>query len=317
MTTAATARPAGSSGRVVSTWRPSWPCEPAAILGPLRRGAGDPAFRSAGDGTVWRALPAPTGPATLRLTPRRSLGEIDVEAWGPGAEWAVDSVPGLLGAADDVSGFSPVHPTVRALTSLDPHWRVMRTGLVLESLVAAAIEQKVTGQEARLGWRLLLRRFGSVAPGPAGEWGMHCCPDAAQLRAIASWQWLQCHIDGARSAPIVRAARSASAIERLAGLTPQEADARLRSIPGIGVWTSAEIRQRAIGDTDAVSFGDYHIATHVGVALTGQRIDDAELARLLEPERPHRYRVQHLVTSLLPGAPRHGPRMAPRTHLPR
>jgi hypothetical protein len=38
---------------------------------------------------------------------------------------------------------------------------------------------------------------------------------------------------------------------------------------------------------------------------------------LLEPDRPHRYRVQHIVTTRLPGRPRRGPRMAPRRHLPR
>jgi hypothetical protein len=66
-----------------------------------------------------------------------------------------------------------------------------------------------------------------------------------------------------------------------------------------------------------VSFGDYHIAKHMGFAMTGEEIDDAQLRDLLEPERPHRYRVQHIVTTRLPGRPRRGPRMAPRRHLPR
>ena len=69
----------------------------------------------------------------------------------------------------------------------------------------------------------------------------------------------------------------------------------MRSLPGIGVWTSAEVRFRAHGDADAVSFGDYHIAKNVGWALTGQEVDDDGLAELLEPYRPHRYRVQRLV----------------------
>ncbi len=65
------------------------------------------------------------------------------------------------------------------------------------------------------------------------------------------------------------------------------------------------------------SFGDYHIASQMGFALSGAPVTDGELAEMLEPERPHRYRIQHVVTTRMAGRPRHGPRMAPRTHLPR
>jgi 3-methyladenine DNA glycosylase/8-oxoguanine DNA glycosylase len=82
------------------------------------------------------------------------------------------------------------------------------------------------------------------------------------------------------------------------------------------VWTSAEVRQRTHGDADAVSFGDYHVAKDVGWALTGAPVDDAGLAVLLEPWRPHRGRVQALVAMAGLHRPRRGPRMAPRTHLP-
>ena len=96
----------------------------------------------------------------------------------------------------------------------------------------------------------------------------------------------------------------------------EEVERRLPSLPGIGVWTAAEVRQRAHGDADAVSFGDYHVAKDVGWALTGTTFDDAELAEFLEPWRPHRNRVATLLALAGPRRPRHGPRMAPRTHLP-
>ena len=63
------------------------------------------------------------------------------------------------------------------------------------------------------------------------------------------------------------------------------------SIRGVGVWTSAEVRQRALGDPDAVSFGDYHLANWVGWALVGHDITDEEMAELLEPYRPQRGRA--------------------------
>jgi 3-methyladenine DNA glycosylase/8-oxoguanine DNA glycosylase len=229
----------------------------------------------------------------------------------------LDSLPTLLGADDDVSGFEPRIPVVEQAWRRFDRWRIGRTGLVMEALTPAVIEQKVTGQEAWLGWRRLLRRFGTPAPGPGAERRMRALPGAAELCRVPSWEWLRCSIDGKRSDAIVRAAKVAESLQRTLDLPAEEADRRLRSLPGIGVWTSAEIRQRAHGHADAVSFGDYHIAAHVSYALTGEVGDDARLAELLEPDRPHRYRVQHVVTSRLAGAPRHGPRMAPRTHLPR
>ncbi len=253
----------------------------------------------------------------MRIQPRPQLATIELEAWGSGASWALEQAPELLGAADEVTSFVPADPRVRAAWDRNPHWRVVRTRRVLEALVPAVIEQKVTGEEAWTGWRLLLRRFGQVAPGPGGSRRMRCPPSPKALTQIPSWEWLRCHIDGARSQPIVRAARVSDALERTVGMPSDEVERRLTSLPGIGVWTAAEVRQRAHGDADAVSFGDYHIATHVGWALTGAAISDEEMEQLLERDRPHRYRVQHVVTTRLPGRPRRGPRMPPRRHLPR
>ena len=91
-------------------------------------------------------------------------------------------------------------------------------------------------------------------------------------------------------------------------------DAVLTSLPGIGVWTAAETRIRALGDPDAVSVGDYHLAHQVGYAQTGRRVDDAGMVELLEPWRGHRQRVLRLI--MLSGAfePRRGPRLAPEDH---
>ncbi len=300
-------------------WLPDWPCDPYAISSIHRRGAGDPAFQRASDGSIWRSCRTPGGPVAARIIRRRGVGgfgEVLVEAWGPGADWWCETAPGFLGADDDVDGFRPADPRVAALWRANPHWRISRTGLVLEALVAAALEQKVTGGEAWRGWGLLLRRHGESAPGPAAARGMKVLPAPAVLALIPSWEWLRCQIDGARSGVVVRAARRARALERTLSLPPERVEPALRSLPGVGEWTAAEVRQRAHGDPDAVSFGDYHIASHVGFALTGTPYDDEQLRAALEPDRPHRYRVQHLVTARMNGLPRRGPRMPMRTHLP-
>jgi 3-methyladenine DNA glycosylase/8-oxoguanine DNA glycosylase len=282
----------------------------------LRKGSADPTFKLDADGSIWRGIRTPEGPASLRLASRPSAGEVHASAWGDGARWALDSVPAMLGDQDDVTGFAPTHPVLADAHRRRPHWRVCRTGLVMEALVPAIIEQKVTGQEALGGFRKLVYRFGDRAPGAGASRGLWVQPSAATVRMIPSWEWLRLHIDPARSRAVVRAAQVAASLERTAGLPAEEVDRRLRSLPGVGVWTSAEVRFRAHGDADAVSFGDYHIAKNVGWALTGSEVDDDGLAELLEPYRPHRYRVQRLVELAGLSRPRHGPRMAPRRHLP-
>jgi len=93
-----------------------------------------------------------------------------------------------------------------------------------------------------------------------------------------------------------------------------DADRRLRALPGIGPWTSAEIRQRACGDADAVSVGDYHLPATVGWALAGRKVDDAGMLELLAPYAGHRYRVTRLVELGRAGPPRRGPRMSVRDY---
>jgi 3-methyladenine DNA glycosylase/8-oxoguanine DNA glycosylase len=249
---------------------------------------------------------------TLTVAPLDTTGEVVARAWGSGAAWALDQVPSMLGAEDDPSGFQPPGALVPAWRH-HRHWRLGRTGLIWESLAPTVLEQKVTGQEAFTAFRRLVRRYGEPAPGALG---LLLQPTPAQVRAIPSWEWLRLPVDGGRSRPLLALARVADALERAGGEGPGRFDAAVRTIPGVGVWTSAEVRARALGDADAVSFGDYHLAKNVGWALTGAAVDDEELAVLLEPYRPHRHRMQRLVEAAGLGRPRRGPRMAPRRHLP-
>jgi 3-methyladenine DNA glycosylase/8-oxoguanine DNA glycosylase len=239
---------------------------------------------------------------------------VHARAWGPGARWALRQLPAMLGDEDDPAGFEPRHRVLAEALRRNPYWRLGRTALVMEALVPAVIEQKVTGQEAFGGFRRLVLRFGERAPGPRADLWVQ--PSAETIRAIPSWEWLRLPVDPARSRTLQHVARVAGSLERTLGLPGEEVDRRLRSVPGVGVWTSAEVRFRAHGDADAVSFGDYHVAKNLGWALTGEEVDDDGLAVLLEPYRPHRHRVQRLVELAGLRRPRHGPRMPPRRHLP-
>ena len=97
-------------------------------------------------------------------------------------------------------------------------------------------------------------------------------------------------------------------------MSREDAYARLTAVPGVGEWTAAEVAVRALGDTDAVSVGDYHLAGLVGWALVGRPLDDAGMVELLEPWRPHRARVVRLVELSGVAKPRFGPRMAVQDH---
>ncbi len=297
-------------------WRTERRVSLAAQLGVFRRGPADPtSLWTAGGGFV-RAAQTPDGPGTLQLVCRAAGGAVEAAAWGPGGDWLLDGVPALLGAGDDLHGFVPHHEPVADAWRRFAGWRVPRSRLVLDVLVPAIIEQKVTGQEAFAGYRRLVRRFGSPAPGPFGQQGLLVPPVAADWAAVPSWAFLQASVDGARSRALVVAARSAGRLEEAVHLAPGEAVRRMRALPGIGVWTAAEVAQRALGDADAVSFGDYHVAKDIGWALTGSEVDDAGLAQLLQPYAGHRYRVQHLLGLARQRRPRHGARLAPRRHLP-
>ncbi len=299
----------------VRSWTPGRPLDVFAVISGLRRGGGDPTFRRDPHGTIWRGTRTPQGPSTLRL--RQPAGSaIEATGWGPGAEWVLASLPAMLGEQDDATGFVAHHPLVAEAARRFSGWRVPRTELVLEALIPAIIEQKVAGREAFSSYRTLVQRYGERAPGEGAARGLWVAPSATAWARIPSWEWLKAGVDGARSAAAVRAAGAAGRLEQCVDLTPEEAHRRLRAVPGVGVWTAAEVRHTALGDADAVSFGDYHVARDIGWALTGSEVDDDGLAELLEPYAGHRYRVQRLLELSGASRPRRGHRLPLRTHLP-
>ncbi|MGW0410722.1 DNA-3-methyladenine glycosylase family protein [Streptomyces collinus] len=280
----------------VRRWVPEGPLDLGLVLGPLRRGPGDPTFRAARDGSVWRATRTPAGPGTLRV--HASGGEVRGEAWGPGAEWLLDGLPDLLGAADEPDAFVPRHRVVALARHHRPGLRLTRTGLVLESLIPSVLEQKVTTYEAYRAWRRLVRGFGEPAPGPAGtgEQPMWVMPAPRTWALIPSWEWHRAGVDDKRASTVLRAVRVAARLEQAVGMPPAEARARLQVVPGIGAWTSAEVVQRSHGAADEVTTGDLHLPGIVGWALAGDRhADDAEMLRLLEPYAGQRHRAARLI----------------------
>src|SRR5690606_37176850 len=164
-------------------------------------------------------------------------------------------------------------------------------------------------------WRVLVSQFGERAPGPTPR-PMHAPPAVEGWRRIPSWGWHRAGLEPPQARTIVANAERGDRIATagLAAGDGADRDRVLTSLPGIGVWTAAETRIRALGDPDAVSFGDYHLAHQVGYALTGARVDDDGMRELLEPWAGHRQRVIRLIWAGGPREPRRGPRLAPQDH---
>lgn len=283
------------------------PVSPAHTLAPQRRGPGDPCFQII-DGVIWRTSLQRSGPVTARIS-RTAADTIHCRAWGEGGEEFVANLPGLLGADDDASDFTPIHPTVALAQRRVPHLRIGRTGRVLEALIPAVLEQRVQGIDSFRSWGLLVTGYGTAAPGPAPD-GMRVPPAPEVWRRIPSWEFHRANVDPGRARTILGCVARAEALERLSARPPAEARQALTLLPGVGIWTAAETAQRALGDADALSVGDYHLATMIGWTLLGRPIDDPAMEELLEPMRPHRYRVVRLLeVSRLARLPRRGPRL--------
>ena len=275
-------------------------------LGPLAQGRTDPTMQRDATG-IWITLATPAGSASLHLS--RVDGSIQATAWGPGAGAALDQVPALCGDGDDDTGFdASSHPLIAELHRRQPGLRLTRADRILPFLVPTILGQKVTGMEQKRAWRELVTRHGEPAPGPAPI-GMRVAPPPAVWRRIPSWEWHKAGVGPQRSDTVMRAVAVGDSLERASGVDTGEAIRRLRTIPGIGVWTAHETVQRSHGDPDAVSVGDFHLSKRVGTALIGRRVDDDGMLELLEPWRGHRQRVVRLIEEAGIGYERHGARM--------
>jgi 3-methyladenine DNA glycosylase/8-oxoguanine DNA glycosylase len=289
-------------------WDAGRPIDVPLTLAPLRRGSLDPAHRVDPAGRFWWACVTPDGPGTLAV--HAVATTVTGQAWGAGADWLLDRLPTLLGDGDDWAGLDVSSvPALHAIRRARPGLRLASTGRVLDALVPAILEQKVTGQEARRSWRQLVRRFGTRAPGPAED--LYVPPGPQALLDIPTWDWHRAGVDHKRQRAIRAAAGVARRLEECVTMPLPDALARLQVVPGIGVWTAAETAQRALGHPDAVSVGDYHLPNMVVHLLTGRaRGSDEEMLGLLAPWAGQRQRVMRLIELTGIAAPRYGPRFA-------
>lgn len=284
------------------------PIDLALTLRRARHGSYDPTARIAPT-EAWRATRTREGPATQRLTIERD--HLVVTAWGPGARLAVESAPALVGFTDEPEALQPRHRIVGELKRRLPGLRIGRTGAVVEALVPAVIEQKVTGLEAWRAFAALVRAHGEPAPGPGGL----LLPPAPSVAARLPYHaFHRLGLERRRAETLLRVYTHAERLEEVVEMSSADAARRLTAISGIGPWTAGEVLQAALGDADAVSIGDYHTPSLVSSTLAGEpRADDARMLELLEPYRGHRGRVVRLLEAGTPWGSRRAPRSPARS----
>ena len=217
----------------------------ARTLGPLRRGTRRPGPPVGRGGRFWWACADP-GRRRHAALAAGAGAVVTRTAWGAGADWLLERVPALLGAGDDWSGLDLSGlPRLRGVRAAVPGCGCRATGLVMDALVPAVLEQKVTGEEARRSWRLLLHRFGTPRARPASP-GMRvppaprrCCCD------IPTWDWHRLGVDLKRQRAIRAAAAVALRLEECVAWRRTPRWPGCGSSRASGEWTAAETAQRA------------------------------------------------------------------------
>jgi 3-methyladenine DNA glycosylase/8-oxoguanine DNA glycosylase len=183
-----------------------------------------------------------------------------------------------------------------------------------ESFGRAVLGQLVQGVEANRSCAQMVAMIGTSTP--QGVWAY---PTRQALGETPAHQLRRCGIPLRSAGALHRFAVDEATVQQLVDARDWAgADARLRRMPGVGVWTSAETRLY-VGDADAISYGDYHLPHVVGWAIGDRTETDEAMAELLAPFAPHRGRVIKLLESaarrgIVPAKPRQAARAALSAH---
>jgi 3-methyladenine DNA glycosylase/8-oxoguanine DNA glycosylase len=258
-------------------------------LAALPIGSSDPCWSSQGDRRWSWATRSPDGPVTLQLTV--GPDEVDVEAWGEGAEWGLGAVPRLLGLEDEAGSFSP-DALIAPLVARYPGFRLAATGRIVNAAIAGVCRRGVSAFEAGRSWSLMVDAFGDDAPGPAD---LRLPPAPRRVAAAEPYDLHVMGLEQGRADEVRRVASHAGRLEVGAGETPEAPLDRLRTIAGLGPDAIEHARAMALGDPDAVPVVDPHHLAVVVRTLHTAADDPVDAEELLEPYRPHRGRVVRLL----------------------
>ncbi|HUQ82006.1 MAG TPA: DNA-3-methyladenine glycosylase, partial [Gemmatimonadaceae bacterium] len=167
-----------------------------------------------------------------------------------------------------------------------------------EGLTRAILGQQVSVAGASTITDRLVRMFARPVPG-AKRAGFLAFPVPGDLADAGADRLREIGLTRARAATLAGVARTiadgALDLESLRGAPPDDAQAALQSLPGIGPWTASYVRMRALGDRDAFPAADLGVIK----AMEAVGVDRRSIASVAERWRPWRgYATIHLWASL-------------------
>lgn len=271
-------------------------------------------------GHLLRAEPGPAGP--LLLESRLHGGSQRDEVWGPAgtpgqdvdrAMAALQAWTGRHDRPELLRTAVAAHPLLRELEARMPPVLLGRVPRVAEALGRAVVHQLVQSTEAARSVGQMVQLLGR----PASR-GLTAWPSPEAIASTPAWALRRCGISARAARSLHAAAVDDPGLQRAEAAGMDVLDRRLRALPGVGMWTSAEVRL-ALGDPDAVPVGDDHLHEEVTWCLAGidpRASDDAQMLELLEPFGGQRGRVITLIgRAYARGLLRRPPRRAPRAAL--
>jgi len=258
------------------------------------------------------------GPRRLR----RRAGESGAAAAGAARTSLRRLVRRMLDLDTDLGPFLALarrDPLLAPLVARHPGLRLPQLPDPFEGAVRAIIGQQVSVAAARTVVDRLIRQLGEplgelpsqtaaelpgrTPDGPSGAAGgpFFAFPHPAALAAARLERLTALGLTRAKAAALIAvAAATADGTldwERLRGAPPEAARAALLALPGIGPWTAAYLRMRALGDRDAFPASDLGVIK--ALAALAPRTPAARIAILAERWRPFRaYAAIHLWRSL-------------------
>jgi 3-methyladenine DNA glycosylase/8-oxoguanine DNA glycosylase len=217
------------------------------------------------------------GPAHARVA-QRSDGTLQIALDAPDDEAALDRLRFLLGLDDDIAPFLAMArrdellagPVARARGLRAP-----RTGTCVHALARALAGQLVTFEEARRVERALVRSAGEPH---AGLW---LSPTRAGFARLSSAQVAASGLAPRRAAALVHISATLD-LERLSGVAPEAAAARLGRERQLGPWSVATFFLHGLGRYDRGLEGDLGLIK-LCRALLGRRAEAEDTAALLAP----------------------------------
>jgi AraC family transcriptional regulator of adaptative response / DNA-3-methyladenine glycosylase II len=260
-----------------------------------------PGVEAVQDGTYTRTLRLPNGEGVVSLTPEdgyvnalfalEDLRDLTTAVARCRHLCNLDSDPV---AVDEALSKDPM---LRPLVKRLPGLRVPGAADGFELATRALIGQQVSVTGARTIAGRLVEAAGS--PIADSRFGVtHTFPTASALAELGSCSPEIFSMPAGRRRALLAVAESVAdgKLQIDPGTDPDELDAQLVAIPGIGPWTSSYIRMRALGDPDAFMPTDLGIKR--SVAALGEPDDAVSLTTRAERWRPWRaYALCHLWSS--------------------